>query len=104
MRDHDHNPPEEPADFILLAQVGRAWWLLEGEAHLNALLSNLAPYPKPVRCLRFETELDLRMAMPEGLSPTALWSIHPGIVDRLIRNDELLMLDPAPPSDPTPDA
>ncbi|WP_413205846.1 hypothetical protein [Rhodospirillum sp. A1_3_36] len=85
-------------DAIILAQVGDSHWLLEGERHLDALLAADAAYPTPVHCIRFASALDLTAALPDNQGIRSLWSIHPGIIERLTRHDELVTIDaPAPP-------
>lgn len=96
MRDLDPHTPEPPREDILLAEVNGGFWLLEGEAHLDAMLANVPGYPTPVGCLRFESDFDLRLFLSaRGLAPGALWGIHPAIVARLRRKDELATIDPA---------
>ncbi len=77
---------------IVLAGIGGGYWLLAGENHLNALLANNAPYPKPVHCIVFESEFDLMRALPAGQTKESLWAIHPDIVARLERHDELIKI------------
>jgi hypothetical protein len=78
---------------IVLAQVGKAYWLLDGETHLDAMLSNVTPYPTPVHCLRFSSMGQLADMLPEGQATDDLWGIHPGIIERLKSKDELIVLD-----------
>ena len=89
MFDQDAEPGPED-DRIILAQINRSFWMLEGERHLTALLANNAPYPAPVHCIGFASEFDLMRMLPEGQSMADLWSIHPDIVARLERNGELV--------------
>ncbi|SHN13242.1 hypothetical protein [Roseibium suaedae] len=76
---------------MLLAQVGNAYWLLEGEEHLDALLNGRDPYPTPVKCLRFSTASHLQSMMPEGQNTGQLWGVHPAIVERVKRRGELMV-------------
>ncbi|WP_118136832.1 hypothetical protein [Oceanicella sp. SM1341] len=92
MRDLDDTHPEPPAPGIILAEVGQSYWLLEGEEHLSALLSNQAPYPRPVRCLRFDSDFAFRLFQSRAEGPASLWGINPAIIDRLKRHDELEMV------------
>ena len=80
-------------DRILLVQVREAYWLLEGEHHLNAMLSGLEPFPTPVRCVRFETEIELNLFLPEGQTLMSLWGINPAIITRLKENNELVTFE-----------
>lgn len=74
---------------ILLARIGNACWLIEGEAHLDALLTSTDGYPTPVRCLSLSSMDALDALLPEGLETGALWAIHPAIVARLERDGQL---------------
>ena len=91
-------PAEEETAGILLGQVANAYWLLEGEEHLDALLSGKAPYPTPVRCLRFSSSIHIQALMPEGQQAGHLWGVHPAIIERLKRRDELMVFT-APQAD-----
>jgi hypothetical protein len=78
---------------ILLGEVDQSYWLLDGEAHLNAMMSNQDPYPRPVRCLRLQSVAELNDLMPDGVGVSALWAIHPAVIERLKQNDELTVVD-----------
>ncbi|MBP1852489.1 hypothetical protein [Rhizobium halophytocola] len=84
---------ETQEDAILLARVDSSYWLLDGEPYLTAMLSAQAPYPKPVRCLEFATVAELNAVLPEGQTQGALWGVHPAIIDRLKRHDELVLVE-----------
>ena len=93
MRDTQFEPGREPDDVIVIAQVNQSYWLLQGERHLSAMLSGLKPFPKPVRCVQFETLPELNVYLPEGLPLSDLWGINPLIIDRLRRENNLLEID-----------
>lgn len=104
MRDTDQPPPggepgggpgEEPEDIIVVVQVRNNFWLLEGEEHLSAMLSGQTPYPTPVRCLQFETEIDFKLYLPDCVPLGQLWGINPLIIERLRRENELLEIRPS---------
>ena len=78
---------------VLVAQVGNTYWLLQGEPHLDAILSGQEPYPMPVRCVRVSSQFQLDDMMPGEQSTTSLWSIHPAIIGRLKLRDELVVFD-----------
>ncbi|WP_417689092.1 hypothetical protein [Roseibium sp.] len=78
---------------IVLAQVGPAYWMLAGEDHLDNLLSGEGPYPAPVRCLCFDSVPDFEAMLDEDQNTGQLWSIHPGIIGRLKRRAELVLLN-----------
>lgn len=79
---------------IVLVQVKNSYWLLEGEEHIDALLSGLRPYPKPVRCLAFDSEFELNLYLGDGQSLMNLWGINPLIVERLRKNNEMIDQQP----------
>ena len=83
---------DAPDRGILLAQVANAFWLVDGEPHLDALLAADEPYPTPVHCLQFDSMFDMATATPEGLDPSSLWSVHPAIIERLKRHDEIIFV------------
>ncbi len=85
MQDHS-NRVAAPA--ILIAEVEGAYWMLEGDRHLGAMLTGQAPFPTPVCCLRFASSFEFATAL-EGISPTELWNIHPAVVARLERAGDL---------------
>lgn len=76
---------------ILLARIGDACWLIDGEAHLDAMLTTTDGYPTPVRCLTLPSMDALDALLPEGLETGALWAIHPAIVARLERDGQLVV-------------
>ncbi|MTH98014.1 hypothetical protein [Roseibium sp. RKSG952] len=76
---------------LIMAQVDKAYWLLEGEVHLYAMLAGKKPYPTPVRCVQFASMAQLAAALPEEGGVGALWSINPAIADRLRRDNELII-------------
>lgn len=78
---------------IVLAQVEKSYWLLEGEPHLYAMLAAQGAYPIPVWCVRFSSVIELNALLPEDRSLSSLWSVHPAVIERLRRNDEMIVLD-----------
>ncbi|TZG32227.1 MULTISPECIES: hypothetical protein [Agrobacterium] len=96
MQHIETNQEDDGDEGILLVEVEQSFMLLDGEAHLSAMMSNEKPYPKPVRCLSLSSMAALEDLLPEGISPGALWSIHPAIVARLKENDELVAVELAP--------
>ena len=93
MHDAATTPDGGDGDRIVLARVDEAYWMLEGERYLNAMLSGREAVPKPVRCLQFRTVFDLGLFLPVGQDLASLWGINPAIVDRLRRNDELVVVE-----------
>lgn len=75
---------------IILVSDGDTTWLLEGDTYLSALLSDEEYYPTPVRLIVFETGYDLHLSKPEELNLSSLWAVHPNIIDRLRRQNNLI--------------
>ena len=79
-------------DHILLLRAAGNIWLVEGERHMQGMLTNMEPFPKPVRCISFETRAELAAFLPKGFSIEKFWSIHPEIVARLETEGHLVEL------------
>lgn len=94
MPDEGLLPDRGSTDRIVLVEVNGSYWMLYGEQHISAMLSNMAPYPKPVNFIRFETEFDARLYLPDGTSLMDLWGINPAIVDRMREAQELVEIQP----------
>ncbi|MDO6590549.1 hypothetical protein DS901_18320 [Loktanella sp. D2R18] len=78
---------------IILVQAEDAYWLLDGESHMSALLSGKAHYPTPVRMVAFDDLMALHAFLTtKNHQLASLWAVHPGIVDRLREDDELVTL------------
>ncbi|MBD8891290.1 hypothetical protein [Roseibium litorale] len=87
----EHEPDAGETAGVLLGQVGNAYWLLDGEEHLDALLSGQESYPAPVKCLRFSSSFHMQALMPMGQQTGHLWGVHPAIIERLKRRGELMV-------------
>ena len=92
MHDTETTPDGGDGDRIVLVQVKEAYWMLEGEQYLNAMLLGRESIPKPVHCLRFQSVFDLSLFLPKDRSLASLWGINPAVVERLRRNDELVVV------------
>lgn len=94
MRDYDdrNEGRGDGGESILIAQVGTSFWLLDGEVHLDEMLSGPGGYPTPVQCLELPSLFELAALLPEGMPHSALWGIHPAVVERLKRHDELIFV------------
>ena len=79
----------EPRPQIVLAGIGRTFWLLEGEEFLTAMLSGRKPYPKPVICLRFADAVELKLLLGPDVLLGELWGINPDVIDRLERDGDI---------------
>ena len=75
---------------IILISEGNGYWLVQGEAHFGALLSNEEEYPVPVLCVRFESLYEMTSAMPEGVTLASHWAVHPNIIKRLEQQGHIL--------------
>jgi len=91
MRDDQPDDGQGGGDGIVLARIGDACWLLEGEAHLDAMLTTTDGYPTPVRCIPLASMEALGALLPEGIETGALWAIHPAIVARLERDGQIVV-------------
>ncbi len=78
---------------IVLIATGEAYWLLEGEDYLNAMLSDEEYYPKPVKMINYQSSFDLNMDLPEGISTGSLWGVHPQIIERLRRLKDIIEVE-----------
>ncbi|WP_090075023.1 hypothetical protein [Cohaesibacter marisflavi] len=99
MLDGDNTTPDETvsengtAASILIAQLDEGYWLIEGDQHLAALLSAEEPYPTPVYCVRFASKFEMASLPSGGIDTADLWAIHTGIIDRLKRENQLVLVD-----------
>ncbi|KIC47733.1 hypothetical protein [Tateyamaria sp. ANG-S1] len=83
---------EEP-DIILLGIEKTSFYMYKGEKFLNQLLLSDGEFPKPVLCVNFETLFDAKRVLGDGFSPATSWAIHPEIIERLRRDDDLIETD-----------
>lgn len=87
--------PIQSDDHVILAQVADTHWVLQGENHLNALLTGQGAYPTPVRSVIFESAAALDVFLQtQDVQLGSLWSVHPAIINRLKSNDELVEITP----------
>ncbi len=75
---------------ILLISTGDAYWILEGEDYLSAMLSDEEFYPKPVRMINYKSSFDLSLDLPDGISTGSLWGINPAIIERLRKLEDII--------------
>ncbi|MEM7240061.1 MAG: hypothetical protein AAF501_19840 [Pseudomonadota bacterium] len=94
MPDEGDFTPEENEERIVLISCNESYWMLEGEDHIQAMLTDLKPFPKPVRCISFENQLDLALFLPKGTALNELWGINPLIVARLREKNQLIEISP----------
>lgn len=90
--DFSENPNDEE---LVLIKTGEGYFLLEGEDHLGAMLACDAPYPTPVHCIECDSDVDMDLFLERhDVQLGSLWGINPAIIARLIRNGELVMINP----------
>ena len=81
---------------LVLLTCADAHWVLQGEPHLSALIEGQAGYPTPVlRVCLHDMDAVLDLLTPLGVTPAALWAVHPNIVARLRQAGELRDITPA---------
>lgn len=85
---HGHGGGDDDAPMTLLA-VNQGYWLYKGEDLLKDMLFGRGAYPFKVRCLVFESAIELNRFTGE-ISVASLWRINPDIVGRL-RTENLLI-------------
>lgn len=79
----------EPKPQIVLAGIGQAFWLIEGEEFLGAMLSGQGSFPTPVICLRCEDAVELQLLIGPDVLLGELWGINPDIIARLERDGHI---------------
>lgn len=95
MRDTENTPEENDNDLVIFAGTADAYWLLEGEHHLDAILSGTGPYPTPIQCVAFESQFHLSQFLEiHDVNLGSLWAINPAIIKRLNHDDELVKISP----------
>ncbi|XDA99858.1 hypothetical protein AB1M95_08150 [Sulfitobacter sp. LCG007] len=87
----DAQPHEGQSGGILLARIGEQVWLIEGEAHLSAMLTTTDGFPTPVHCITPASVDALGALLPEGTELGDLWAIHPAIAARLESDGHLVI-------------
>lgn len=83
----ENNDAEET---VVLIGHGENYWLLDGEKYLSAMLSAEEYYPTPVKFIEYDSLFELTLDLDESVLIGSLWAIHPGIIDRL-RRDNLII-------------
>jgi len=81
---------EDAEDSIILFADGETHWLIVGEKFLSAMLAAEGYYPTPVKSYTYESKFDLMRDLEEDVILNSLWAIHPGIIDRLRREDLII--------------
>lgn len=83
----------EDHPIVLIAIENGSFYLYRGGEYLNQLLLADGAYPKPVKCLKFSSVLDVRLILGEAVTVSDFWGIHPQIVERLRDSGELIEID-----------
>ena len=91
MQDTDIETPRAEDSGILLADLHGSILLIEGEAHLDAMLTTKDGFPTPVRYIRIDSTAALDALLPDDVEIDSLWAIHPEIVARLEADGQLAM-------------
>lgn len=86
----------DEAPEIVLISAEEAFWLVDGEDHLDALLKGPEGYPTPVGCILFPSIAALEAELGVPIKEADMWSIHPAIIARLREDAHLLEITAAP--------
>lgn len=79
---------------IMLVGIGKSsYYVVRGDEFMNELLLVDGDFPKPVWCVNFETVLDAKRVMGEEFSLASCWAIHPEIISRLRKDNDLIESD-----------
>lgn len=90
-------PPGNGSDQIVIGAAANKYWLMQGEAHLSAMLAGTDPYPTPVLCVTFQTVEDFEALLnTENVTLESLWNINDAVIARLRRDDEIVDITPPP--------
>ncbi len=85
----DSRIQDQPRPRVTLVSTNQAYWLYEGVAYLDAMLTGEGDLPMPVRCLVFKDWQSMQRHLGEEISITRFWGINPGVVARLRDADQL---------------
>lgn len=88
----DRGGPDEPR--VTLLAVNGSYWLYDGEDLLNDMLFGRGAYPFRVRCVMFQSAIEVRKILGEGFQIGSLWNINAEIVERLRRENLLVEVLP----------
>lgn len=78
---------------ILIGIERTSYYLFRGEEYIDQLLIVDGEFPKPVKCLHFDTLFDVKLILGETVNVMNFWGIHPNIVGRLRDTGELVEID-----------
>ncbi len=79
---------------IVLIGIGKTqFFLYRGDEYINQLLLKDGDFPTPVRCLNYNSIIDVRLGLGEVVNVSQYWGIHPDIVARLRDADDLIETD-----------
>lgn len=84
---------DEDDAIILIGIEETNYFLYRGDDHINQLLLADGNFPKPVKCLNFNSQFDVQMILGQAINVSTCWGINPAIVQRLRDNDELVEID-----------
>ena len=87
---------ENEPEVVLIAINEEKFYMIEGEQFLDELLlADGVNYPKPVRCLHFDSQFAFSTFLGENVNFSELWSVHPQVVVRLRKTGNLVDLKSA---------
>ena len=95
MRDTEDFPSGPSDEGVTIAQAGNGFWLLQGDHHLDALLAGKTTYPTPVNLIVFASGIAFdAFLFQHRVQLASLWGIHPAVIERLKRDNEMITLSP----------
>ncbi|QDY70923.1 hypothetical protein [Qingshengfaniella alkalisoli] len=74
---------------VTLLDIEGAFYLCEGEEHIDAVLSGDGDYPLPVNCIKFASMASMRQSLGDEVNVAGLWQINPDVVSRLRREEKI---------------
>lgn len=83
-------PALDDFEIVLIGIEEKSFFLYKGEGYINQLLMGDGDFPKPVRCLHFDSVLDVKLQIGVAVNTSQYWGIHPSIVARLRDNGEMI--------------
>ncbi len=85
---------EDPGGIVLIHIKDRdTYYIIEGSEHMHEMMLVDGSFPKPVRCVGFETIIELNAFTDGTANLSDLWGINPEIIKRLRRDKHLLEID-----------
>ena len=93
MNAKEYFPEASPQpEIVLICIKQERYYLVQGEDYVQELLQLGGNFPRPVRCMHFDSLLSLHAFVGRDFSLSDYFGINPKIIDRL-RNDGDLVDD-----------